>query len=231
MRSDKFKAYKLRIKGRSYSEISKLLNVPKSTLSAWFSSLVLSDESQSRIKERVIEGSLKGLLRRNRIQTHYAELNAKEIRESARKEIVQINPEALFIAGISLYWAEGYKRPIVKNGRPRTYHPVRLMNSDPLLISLFLRFIRESCKIPEEKIKISLRFFEHQNEAYLLDFWQKSTKIPISRFDKSYKSVSISSQRKRPFNILPYGTVQISINSTNLYHRIMGWIEGLQINI
>jgi len=40
--------------------------------------------------------------------------------------------------------------------------------------------------------------------------------------------VSISSKRKRPFNRLPYGTVQIRINNTQKFHHIMGWIEWMK---
>ena len=131
--------------------------------------------------------------------------------------------------GTALYWAEGYKRPTFRNGKARTSHPVRITNSDPQLVAIFMRFIREVCKVPDEKITASLRIFEHQNESYLLDFWQKIVKIPYSRFGKSYTGISISSKGKRPFNILPYGVIQVSINSTPLYHKIMGYIQGLQL--
>lgn len=227
MRDDKFKAYKLRAGGRSYTEIERLLNIPKSTLSGWFATLVLSEESQERIRKRVNEGSIKALLKRNKNQTHLAEERARQIRLSARSSLGKISNRELMLIGVALYWAEGHKKPIVKDGRARTYHPVRLSNSDPLLISIFLKFLREVCFVPDEKITANLRIFDHQNEGYVLDFWQKITKIPYSAFKKPYKGVSISSQHKKPFNILPYGTLQIIVSDTKLYHKIMGWIEGL----
>lgn len=228
MRSDKFKAYKLRARGRSYNEISRLLHVPKSTLSGWFSGLVLSEEASQRIRTRVQKATEKSILKFNRMQTHTAEARAHDTQARGVKEIGRLSQRDILLLGTSLYWAEGYKKPIVRNGRVRTYHPVRLVNSDPALIVLFLRFLREVCAVPEQKIIASLRLFEHQNDAYLLDFWQKTTKIPSSGFRKSTKSVSISSQRKRPFNTLPYGILQLSVNDTVLYHKIMGFIEGLK---
>jgi hypothetical protein len=132
------------------------------------------------------------------------------------------------ILGAGLYWGEGYKRAIIKNGVARSYHPVSLSNSDPKLISAFLRFLREVCLVEESKINANLRIFEHQNANKLLQFWSEYTKIPKERFSKFYYGVSKSSLGKRPFNTLPYGTIQIRVNDTVLYHRIMGWIEGLQ---
>lgn len=227
MRNDKFKAYKLRAGGRSYNEIYKLLGIPKSTLSEWFSDLILPQEAKDRLKKRVYQKSVQALIKRNSAQTYLAEKRSRETRNLSKTEIGQLNGRDLLMAGIALYWAEGYKRPQIRNGKIKTYHPVSLTNSDPNLVKLFLRFLRETCQVQESKIRAGLRIFEHQNENYLLDFWQKTTQIDSARFGKIYKAISISSQRKRPFNILPYGTIQIKVSDTSLYHKIMGWIDGL----
>ena len=227
MRSDKNKALKLRLQGRSYSEISKLLGMSKSTLSNWFTGLELSDSAKARISKRVLIRSVLGLVNRNRMQTKVAEDRARETRNTSKSEVLNISKRELFLIGIALYWAEGYKRPITRNGRVRTFHPVSFTNSDPNLVKVFLRFLREVCEVQEEKITADVRIYEHQNEGYLLDFWSKITNIPFTRFKKFYYGVSKLNQNKRPYNILPYGTIQVRVNSTNLYHRIMGWIEGL----
>jgi len=227
MRADKFKAYRLRMQGRSYNEISRLLKVPKSTLSGWFSELELPEEAKQRIAKRVFEGSVKALAVLNKIQTQNAENRAFDTKTSAEKSVGALSKRDLFMIGVSLYWAEGYKRPVVRNGRVRTYHSVRITNSDPNVIKLYMRFLREICEVDDKKITASLRFFEHQNEAELLNFWQKIVRIPHSGFRKSSQLVSISSQRKRPFNILPYGTLQVTVNDTVLYHKIIGWINGI----
>ncbi|MBI3305053.1 hypothetical protein HYZ80_01860 [Candidatus Parcubacteria bacterium] len=130
--------------------------------------------------------------------------------------------------GCALYWAEGYKRLKTKNGRELTHHPVNLTNSDPALIQAFLRFLREICRVPEEKIRADIRIYEHHNETNLLNFWMRVTKIPRKNFGRAYYGVSKSSIGKRPYNRLPYGTIQVRVNDTQLFHRIMGWIEGVK---
>jgi len=227
MRSDKFRAYKLRVSGKSYSEIKGLLDIPKSTLSTWFADLELPEKAKERLAQRAYQKSIAAILKHNHAQTHIAQQNTRNTRKAARADIQQLAERDIFMLGVSLYWAEGYKRPKIKNGRVQTHHPVSLSNSDPGLVKIFLRFLREVCDVPEEKINGEIRIYEHQNEAYLLNFWNKTTDIPFGRLRTIKNGISISSQRKRPYNILPYGTIQIRVNSTQLYHKIMGWIEGL----
>jgi len=219
---------KLRLSGKSYNQIGEILGVPKSTLSNWFTNLVLSPEARAKINARSKEGSRRGLLKRNKIQTHLAIARAKEARSSAAAEIRKLSNNELLILGAALYWAEGYKRPMLRNGRELTCHAVSLTNSDPSLVKAFLRFLRECVSVPENKIKANIRIFEHQSEKELLKFWRTTTGIPPNNLKKTYYGISRSSLGKRPFNQLPHGVIQIVVADTKLFHKIMGYIEGLK---
>lgn len=228
MRSDKQYALKLRLSGRSYGDIRKLLGVPKSTLSDWFSGIALSAGIKEKIEQKGRRGAITSLLAHNKRQTTLAIARAKEARNKAAQEIRNISVKDLMLLGAALYWAEGHKRPLVRNGRVLTSHPVSMTNSDPFLVKLFLRFLREFCKVPEERIKADIRIFRHQNENNLLKYWHKETGIPLSNFRKTYYGISRSSQGKRPFNRLPYGVIQVRVADTRLFHQIMGYIEGIK---
>jgi hypothetical protein len=228
MRLDKEQAIKLRLKGRSYSEIRDELDVPKSTLSGWLSKIVIRSEFKKRIMGRAHKKSLVGLLKRNVNQTNLAQRRARDTRTLASNEVELLFPRDLMVAGIALYWAEGYKRPVIRNGIERTYHVVSLTNSDPALVKIFLRFLREHCKVPNERIRANLRLFPHQNANAIIEFWQKETRILPDNFSKVTYPLSRASAGKRPFNRLEYGVIQVSVGDTALYHRIMGYIDGLQ---
>lgn len=165
------------------------------------------------------------------MQTVLAVKRAKEIRLKSAAEIQKISPLNLLFIGIALYWAEGYKRPIVKNGREITNHPISLTNSDADLVKIFIKFLTEICKVPVFKIKANLRIFEHLNEKEVMNYWFKKIGIPKENFTKTYVGVSRSSMNKRPFNRLPYGVIQIRISNTQLFHKIIGWIKGLKNQI
>lgn len=228
MRNDRETAFKLRLSGRSYSEIRRSLGVPKSTLSGWFSDLQLSEHLRNRIIARAHKKSVAALLRRNKMQTTIAVKRKSEIINTARQEIHSLTKDNIFFIGAALYWAEGYKRPQVRNGRELTSHSVSFTNSDPGIVLLFLRFLREVCEVPNEKIKADIRIYQHLNTDETLKYWAKITKVQQDNFGKVYYGVSKSSLGKRPYNRLPFGTIQIRVNNTKLFHRIMGWIEGLK---
>jgi len=228
MKIEHEQALKLRLSGKSYTEIQKILGTPKSTLSGWLSHVIIADEHIKQIALRTKEKSLAGLLKHNKNQTLHAIRRTTAIRRKAQDEVVSLDNKKLLVLGAALYWAEGYKRPMVRNGRTLTSHAVSLTNSDSVLIRAFLCFLRRYCAVPEEKIKASLRIFPHQNELEILSFWQKETGIPRERFGKTYRGVSKASMHKRPFNRLPYGIIQVHVADTNLFHRIMGHIEGIK---
>jgi hypothetical protein len=171
---------------------------------------------------------LAGLLKHNKNQTALAIKRRDEIRKAARAQIKDISNDDLLIIGAVLYWAEGYKRPIIRNGREVTSHPICLTNSDPRLLLAFLEFAKRICGVPTSRIKVDLRIFKHLNETHVVNYWSRELGIPRGNFQKTHVTISKSSLGKRPFNRLPYGVVQIRINDTNLFHKIMGWIEGLK---
>ena len=80
----------LRLSGKSYNEINFLLGISKSTLSDWFSGLQLPDSAKDRLKKRVAKGTLRGLIRRNKLQTLWAQNRAETTKKSAIEEIKKL---------------------------------------------------------------------------------------------------------------------------------------------
>jgi hypothetical protein len=110
MRKEKDLAIKLRKSGKSYGQISKQLNVPKSTLSYWLSNIELSEKNKEKIYLRAKRKSCETLIRINKNQTFLAQERAKKIRKEAQSEVFELAKNRLFLVGTSLYWAEGYKK-------------------------------------------------------------------------------------------------------------------------
>jgi len=222
------KAKELRKRGRSYNEIVSILDIPKSTLYSWLENVELSHEATNRINSRVRKGSLKGLLKKNKLQTRIAMERSQNIQHESKLKIGKISKRELALIGAALYWGEGYKKQIVLRGKSRTYHPVSLSNSDPILIKFFLLFLRTCFDMDDSKIKISIHLYDGMDENQIIQHWQQITNLPKESFQKVYRGVSMSSKRTKKFNHLPYGTAQIRVSSTELFYKIMGLIEGIQ---
>lgn len=222
------KCISFRQQGYSYNEINKMLGVPKSTLSSWLSHIVLSKNATLRLSNRVKQGSINGLLKKNKEQTIDAQKRAADIRALACAEIRSLSTNDLLLAGTILYWAEGYKRLKVKNGREITSHVVGLTNSDPTIVSTFVTFLKRILKVPPEKIVIETRLFKHIDEGQAIEYWMGVTGLNKTQFRRPRYDISVASKGIRPINRLPYGTVQVIVSDTKLFYKIMGYIDGIK---
>lgn len=227
MKENKARAIELRREGFSYNEISSKLEIPKSTLHYWLVSIKLSAKAKARIASRVHKGSVEGLIKRNKNQTALAKKRAEEIRNLAKKEVGNLINNKLFLTGISLYWAEGYK----KGAHGSKWKAVDFVNSDPELVKIMLKFFRNICQVKNDKIKVQLIAHKNININKAVNYWSNLTHIPKSQFIKTCCSVNKSSKNKRNTHSLTHGTVHIRINDVKLFFRIIGWIDGLKINI
>jgi len=218
---EKNKVLKLRRKGRSINEIVKKLSVPKSTVSQWCRDIQLTQEQIERLTKRQESGSYKGRMKfLERIRKVRIEEVAR-LRKEGLKEIGNLNKRDLFIAGIAMYWSEGY-----------TYSggdQVGFTNSDPKMILFMLKWLREICKIPVEQLSLQVKINKiHKNRIRDVEnYWSKLTKVPLSQFNKT---ILIKSNIKKiyPNSNIHYGTLRIVVHQgTKLRRKIHGWIEGL----
>ncbi len=173
-------AVRLRKQGKTYSEIQNNLRmtIPKSTLSYWCCSIPLPLNYQRRIRD-------------------YNEFNLSKARKIAlavikvkRKKYLKLitnrneylatalkNKDTAKIALAILYLGEGAKNP--KRGS------LMFGNSDPFIISLFLRLLRYCYDVDESKFRCTLQCRADQNIKKLEKFWSQITKIPSARFYKA----------------------------------------------
>ena len=228
MNSNKAAAYKLRVAGHSYNEISAKLGTPKSTLNGWFKGLVLSDVAQARLQGRVRQGTLNSFVKRNKLQTHIARQRVLQIRREFKKLVPKLTKKDLLLAGAILYWAEGYKRPLVRYGREITSHSISFVNSDPEMVKVFILFLTTVLHVPLENLRLSMRLYAHINEQDSMRYWRAIAGVPESCFRKTTYLVSGASKRKRPYTRLPHGTLQVAVYSTEKFSQLMGLLEGVK---
>jgi transcriptional regulator with XRE-family HTH domain len=214
------KAVKLRSMGKSYREIAKILNVSKSSLSSWFKNLTLSPNAQ-KILEKKGKVAKKQLLEFNFRRTQNINIENNTIRKKSLKEINRLSSHDLKLIGTALYWSEGYQFEIQK----RTPE-ICFVNSNAHIIALFLRFLREIIKADTNKFRVTIHLYPTTDEKTAIKFWSQITRIESRRFH-IVRQVSKSSQGKRPFNLLPYGTLRLISSGRKNCFRIQGWIDAL----
>jgi len=215
MNKRKKQATRLREKGYSYGMIVEKLGISKSTLSCWFKDLPFTPNKDAI--ERIKQGPFKsGQLRHNqRVR------NTIQIKEAAKNELGKISKRDLWMLGIGLYIGEGDK----------AYEMVRIINSDPKVIKLSIKWFKDICELQNKNVVITLHLYPDNNIARCIKYWSKTTSIPTTQFRKSQVDIRSNKVSKKS-KMLPYGTAQISILSNgnpdfgvNLHRKIMGWIE------
>ncbi len=122
------------------------------------------------------------------------------------------------MAGGMLYWAEGDKG---------SRNAVRLSNSDPELIRLFLRFLRAYFDVTDEQMRVTCHLFaDHlERQMEIEQFWLDVLALPRSCLRKSFVNIYSKYSQKKRRNKLPYGTVRISVHSTRVVQSIYGAIQ------
>ncbi|MDP2939087.1 MAG: hypothetical protein Q8O13_03265 [Candidatus Omnitrophota bacterium] len=128
------------------------------------------------------------------------------------KQNLNIPEQELKIAGIMLYWAEGTLRNST----------VDFANSNPQMIKIFLKFLREICGVNEERLRVYLYAYSYHQIEKIKLYWSKVTNVPLNQFTKPYirNGNPNLSQRK-----LPYGLIHIRYNDKRLLGTIKFWID------
>jgi len=131
------------------------------------------------------------------------------------KKNLSLNEQKLKVAGIMLYWAEGGK----SLGK---YWSVDFANSDSEMIRIFLKFLREICKIEEKRLRIQLYCYANQDIEKIKNFWYKITNISKKQFIKPYIRKDFKIDQK---NRMKNGLIHIRYTDKKLLLQIENWIK------
>ncbi len=118
----------------------------------------------------------------------------------------------LFHLAIALYIGEGKKHG----------HDVSLSNTDLRVIQIFLRFLREICRVEENKIWAWINIFDDAELEKAQAHWEEGTGLSSSRF---YKAVVRPRRGGTYSNLSKYGTITVGVSNINLRDRVLRWCE------
>lgn len=201
-------------KGYTYKEIMEEISVAKSTLSGWLSGIELEKHHQERIRkiqeERWSRNFNLGEWNRAKRQKEIT-----EIRVAAKQEIGTMTDRELFIAGIMLYWAKGYKSGSMFG----------VANADPNLMVIMMHWFRKCLKISEDRFRASIHYHEGQDPKKIEEFWSKVTGIPLENFQKPFCKPPGTGHRK---HYLQWGVLRVYVQrGSNNLQQVLAWKDGL----
>jgi len=207
------RALTLRKQNKSYSQIKHELGVPKSTLSYWLRNYPLT---KARIKE--LRGNNEARIERFRQTMHKKRQSRLDLIYSTEKnKILPLTKKELHIAGLALYWGEGSKADLYK---------VALSNTDPLVLSFFIYWLKSIYKIKTGQLRVALQLYSDMERNDEIKFWSKKLKVPTKQFIKPYIKIT-KSDRINHKGSFGHGTCVVMIYSVELKEKIMMQLKSL----
>jgi len=194
-----------------FKQIATRLTVSPATAHRWTADIELTPEQEAAIAHEAEQR----WTARAASWSETCRARRRSYQESGRAKAREC--DALHMMGTMLYWAEGAK----------DRNALVFANSDPAMVGLFLRFLRDALRVEDERI--SLRINVYLGNGLQMEeieaFWLEITRLPASSLRShtiNHFPTSSSGKRVRK---LPYGVCTIAIYSTQLVQEVFGAIQ------
>ena len=205
------KAISLRKKGFSYNEIKEIVPVGHGTISRWCCDVELTEKQKNRIKDKKRNTPLIKKLIATSIK------NKEQDRlwaDRAFNELI-IDENSLLISGAMLYWAEGYNS--------KTNQSAIFTNTNPDMVKIMLRFLRELLLVDNSKMKVMVRISEKGDIKRAEEHWSKITELTMDRFQKP--EILKLKDNSKSLERFPNGICRLSIYDVTVRRKIYNLIN------
>lgn len=204
-------AVAFRKRGFTYTEIAKICDVSRGTVSNWlakegFSQIVTKTNKAKAAKDNQARINLVNKARNTERTIKYS-----EALRHAETEYKHYRSSPLFTAGLMVYLAAG------DTTDPRV---IRLSTSKIALQQLFVRFAVEYLGVDKKSIHFWLLLYPAHDEVKAMQYWSKKVGFSVSLFNKS-QIISGKSNKQT----LQFGVLNTIIGSTLLKKKLMKFIE------
>ena len=215
----RLQARELRKRGVSVKKIAVYLGIARSSASVWVRDIILSVEQLEKLRKSELNGAERGRLKGALVQKERRIRQILEYKNQGMRQIGELTERELLIAGLALYWGEGYKK-----GRR-----LQFCNSDPRMVKFLLYWLQNCFGINPEEIRcrVGINEIHRKRDEIVRTYWSNVTGISLSQFTStSFKKVN---NKKIYENFHEhYGTLAIEISQpARFYGKIIGLIEGL----
>lgn len=183
----------LRKQGYSYNLILKKVPVSKSTLTLWLADVPYTPNSE--VMNRIRGATLNV----RKWQNAQKRDSLERATASAKQQLGNVTPRDLLMLGIGLYIGEGSKSEDI----------VRVINADPQVICLALRWFEESLGLNKKHFSIRIHLYPDNDIEEAITFWSTVTGLPKDQFSKVQIDRRNKTFKKR--GMLKYGTAHLSV--------------------
>ncbi len=204
-------AVAFRKRGFTYTEIARICDVSRGTVSNWLAKQDFSKEVAVTNKAKAAKDNKERIKLVNKARNVERNTQYKEILRLAETEYKHYRTNPLFTAGLMLYMSLGDKTH--KN-------LIRLTNSEPELHNIFIKFAIEYLGVEKPSIHFWLLLYPTHDEIKCMKHWSKKINLSVGQFYKN--QVVVSRGHKQA---LHFGVGNTIIGSTLLKKKLLHWID------
>ncbi|MFF9393551.1 helix-turn-helix domain-containing protein [Streptomyces griseoluteus] len=209
-------ARELRLQGWTRKEIQAELGCSKSSVSLWVRDLPRPEPKCSPEEQRARMNAGLAKLRTAQEQARAA------TKQAAADAIGVLTKRELFIAGVALYWAEG-----AKDKPHRRSEVLQFINSDPNVITLFLRWL-DLLEVPRSRLTLRVSIHESADVGRAENFWADVVGVDVAAFSRAtLKKHNPRTVRKNTGDTYRGCLVVYVRQSADLYRRMEGAWYGI----
>ncbi|MEU2474072.1 hypothetical protein ABZ601_23635 [Streptomyces sp. NPDC012842] len=214
------KARELRLQGMTYDQIQVELGCSKSSISLWVRDL---PKPKPRYTEEERLALMNAGLARLRAGQDQERMETERI---ARESMGELSDRELFIAGVTLYWAEGMKdKPYSRR------ESLLFINSDPNVIKVYLNWLA-LLGVTRERLHLRVSIHESADVTQAEDFWSDLTKVPRVDFMKATLKKHNPKTTRKNTGEAYHGCLVIYVTkSAELYRRVEGAWYGIVLGV
>ena len=195
----------------TYREIRAVVPVPKGTLSSWVSDVAMTDEV---VEAKAVRTAQIGLPRdTQRLRRAQVEL----IHDHALASAATLHREALWMAGVALYWGEGAK----------TERRLSITNSDVGVLKIFKAWCQQYLD-PDARFSCMIHIHHATQLGIAQTYWSEELGVSEECFTKPYLKKAGTGHRTV---LLPHGILRMTLReSADAWVTAMAWVEWLKNN-
>lgn len=220
---ERIEAKKLRQEGKSIKEIAKLMKVSVGSVSGWCKDIQLTSDQIEQLQKRRTDPfygkKLEYFLRKKK----EFEQKVLALKQEGIKEIGLLSKKEIFLIGVALYWAEGFKKD----------HQIGFANIDVRMIRFFLFWLKANFQVTDEDLIVRVT----ANESYrgsigeLEEYWARELNLSRNQFSKPFfQKTQWKKQYENPKQY--HGVLRIKVRkSVNFLRKMYGYIEGIGNNL
>jgi transcriptional regulator with XRE-family HTH domain len=216
------KARELRQQGLVYNEIAAKLGVSKSSVSLWVRDMPRPERlSYQTCRQR----QAAGVAAYWAVERQRREKARAAVTTAAANQIGQLTDREILIAGAIAYWCEG-----AKNKPHRRSDCIDFINSDPLMIKFFLRFL-QAAGVSTDRLTFRVSIHETADVAAAERFWRQTIGLDGAQFNRALIKRHNPRTVRKNTGADYHGCLRIQVRrGTRLYRQIEGWASAVMVS-